>query len=151
GRDSLDSPAEVTATKPRRRRTGPMLVIASVVVLAVVALVLRGFVLTGHESRADKDEVGSSQRDHDKEEGEEEEDGGPTGPADYLTQKFTSGHDVKRSQIKRALAQARALKRSGGTWGQVGPTNVGGRITDLVVDPKHPDTSYVAVSGGGIW
>jgi hypothetical protein len=130
-----------------------LLVVASVVVLAVAALVLRGLVLTGDASRADKDEVASSEH-HDGdggEEGEDEEEGGPTGPAEYLTRKFTSGHDVKLKQIKQALAQAKAMKTGGGAWAQVGPTNVGGRVTDLVVDPGHPDTSYVAVSGGGVW
>jgi hypothetical protein len=149
GRSASDPPPEVS---PRRRRTMPLLVVASVVVLAVAALVVRGLVPADHESRTG--EAGSSERSHhDKDGGEEadEEDGGPTGPAEYLTQKFTSGHDVKPAQIRHAILQAKALNSGGGAWAQLGPTNVGGRVTDLVVDPNHPDTSYVAVSGGGIW
>jgi hypothetical protein len=130
-----------------------MLVLASVVALAVVALSFRGLAPTSHKSGADKAEIDSSERIHLGTEGEEEEgeDGGPTAPAEYLTQKFTSGHDIKPEQIKRAVEQARAIKPGAGTWGQVGPTNIGGRVTDLVVDPSHANTFYVAVSGGGIW
>ncbi|MEV5750802.1 hypothetical protein AB0L00_23510 [Actinoallomurus sp. NPDC052308] len=151
GRSASDPPPEVL---PRKRRTVPLLIVASVVVLAVAALVVRGLVPAGHEIRAG--EAGSAERSHhdkDGEEGEEadEEDGGPTGPAEYLTRKFTSGHNVKPAQIRHAIAQAKALKNGGGAWSQLGPTNVGGRVTDLVVDPNHPDTAYVAVSGGGIW
>lgn len=85
------------------------------------------------------------------EESEGEEDGGPTKPADYLTLKYTSGGDVTPAEVRRAIAQARALPRTSGTWSLVGPTNIGGRVTDLVVDPKHRDTLYVAASGGGVW
>jgi photosystem II stability/assembly factor-like uncharacterized protein len=156
GRSSPDSSADAAVTKPRKRRTVPLLVLAAVVALAIAALAVHGLAPTRHASGADKDETSSSERlhqdgDKDGEGEEEEEDGGPTAPAEYLTQKFTSGHDVKPAQIKQAVQQARALKHGSGTWGQVGPTNVGGRVTDLVVDPNHPDTFYVAVSGGGIW
>jgi hypothetical protein len=157
GPGSPDTPSDTAATKPRKRRIVPMLVLASVVALAVVALTLRGLAPARHASGADKDAAGSSERSHaggegDEGEGEEEEnDGGPAAPAEYLTRKFTSGHDVKPAQIKHAIAQARAIKHGGGTWGQVGPTNVGGRVTDLVVDPNRPNTFYVAVSGGGVW
>ncbi|HEV2950476.1 MAG TPA: hypothetical protein VGZ51_00080, partial [Actinomycetota bacterium] len=36
-------------------------------------------------------------------------------------------------------------------WSLVGPTNVGGRITDLVVDPTTPGTIYTAAAAGGVW
>ncbi|MCO5973792.1 WD40/YVTN/BNR-like repeat-containing protein [Actinoallomurus soli] len=127
--------------------------------LAIAALFLHGLTAANHASGNDRSEA--AERVHDdadagREEGEEgeegeEKDGGPTAPAEYLTRKFTSGKDVKPAQIKQARTQARALKQGGGAWAQVGPTNVGGRVTDLVVDPNHPDTFYVAVSGGGVW
>src|SRR4051812_1658024 len=149
-RGSPDSPSDAAVTKPRKRGVAPVLVLASVVALAVAALTLSGLAPTSHKSGADKGETSSSERMHPGAEGEEEE-GGPTAPAEYLTQKFTSGHDVTPAQIKRAVEQAKAIKPGDGTWGQVGPTNVGGRVTDLVVDPNHANTFYVAVSGGGIW
>src|SRR5690349_5760080 len=85
------------------------------------------------------------------EEGEEEE-GGPSAPADYLTLKFTSGKDVTQAQVDRSIRQAKAVPQGArGSWRLVGPTNVGGRITDLAVDPRQPDTVYTAASGGGVW
>jgi photosystem II stability/assembly factor-like uncharacterized protein len=135
----------------------PKLVLAGVIALALAALTLSGLAPTSHKNGADKDETSSAERMHSGEEGDEEgdeegeEDGGPTEPAEYLTQKFTSGHDVTPAQVKQAVAQAKALKTGGGTWGLVGPTNVGGRVTALVADPRHANTLYVAVSGGGIW
>jgi len=83
--------------------------------------------------------------------GEEEEEGGPTKPADYLTLKYTSGDPVTPAEVRRGIAQARALPRTSGRWSLVGPTNIGGRVTDLVVDPRHADTLYAAASGGGVW
>ena len=82
----------------------------------------------------------------------EERDGGPQGPADYLTLKWTSGRDVTPAQVARARRQAEAIPQgSKARWELVGPSNVGARIVDLVVDPSEPDTMYTAVSGGGVW
>ena len=83
---------------------------------------------------------------------EDEKDGGPQEPADYLTLKWTSGQDVSQEQVTHAIKQAAAVPQgSGGSWSLDGPSNVGGRIVDLVVDPTHPDTVYTAASGGGVW
>jgi len=85
------------------------------------------------------------------EEGEEEE-GGPQKPADYLTLKWTSGQDVTQAMVERAKKQAQAIPQgSKASWSLVGPSNIGARIVDLVVDPESPDTMYTAVSGGGVW
>lgn len=83
--------------------------------------------------------------------GESEADGGPAAPAEYLTRKFTSGADVTTAQVRRAAAQAEALPVAGKHWHLVGPSKIGGRVTDLVVDPRRSDTVYVAASGGGVW
>jgi hypothetical protein len=156
--DSERSPADQApdgaATTPRTRRK-PLLILAAVVALAIVALALSGLGPTNHRD-ADRDEASSAENMEHGEEGEEgegeEEKGGPTEPAEYLTRKFTSGRDIKPEQIKRALAQARAIKPGDGrAWSQVGPSNIGGRVTDLVADPAHANTLFVAVSGGGVW
>lgn len=36
-------------------------------------------------------------------------------------------------------------------WNLAGPTDVGGRIADLVVDPTQPNTIYTASAAGGVW
>ena len=78
--------------------------------------------------------------------------GGPSTPGDYLTLKWTSGHDVTPAQVRRAESQADAIPQGRtAPWALVGPSNVGARIVDLVVDPNHADTMYTAVSGGGVW
>jgi photosystem II stability/assembly factor-like uncharacterized protein len=83
---------------------------------------------------------------------EEEEEGGPQKPADYLTLKWTSGQDVTQAMVERAKKQAKAIPQgSKDAWSLVGPSNIGARIVDLVVDPDNPDTMYTAVSGGGVW
>jgi photosystem II stability/assembly factor-like uncharacterized protein len=33
----------------------------------------------------------------------------------------------------------------------IGPANMGGRVTDLAVVESNPDTFYVATAGGGVW
>jgi len=38
-----------------------------------------------------------------------------------------------------------------GTWVPLGPGNVGGRIRALLIDPKSPDTMYLAAASGGVW
>lgn len=122
--------------------------------ILVIALGAYGVdrVVSGHE-RADHDAVGAD-RDggHDQGDGDDEEDGGPQAPADYLTLKWTSGKDVSPDQVARSMQQAAAMPQGAGdAWSMLGPSNVGARIVDLVVDPKNADTLYTAVSGGGVW
>ena len=127
--------------------------------LAVVALVagIIAFVATSHTPTAPapaRAAPADRDADHgeDADQGEEgEDDGGPAAPAEYLTAKYTSGQDVTLQQVRQAQAQAQALPSTDQQWGLLGPTNIGGRVTGLVVDPRRTDTLYVAASGGGIW
>ncbi len=132
--------------------------------VAVACLVLAGAgfgidrAVASSTQRGDHDAVAGHDADADAHgvpgEGDEgeEEDGGPQQPADYLTLKWTSGQDVSQEQVNRAIQQAAAVPQgSGGSWSLVGPSNVGGRIVDLAVDPTHPDTLFTAASGGGVW
>src|SRR6266702_7419561 len=133
-----------------------LLALAVAAALAVTAVSVTAG--TGKDSgRHDADRTGQD-RDKDAQvsgqivESEEgEDDGGPVAPAEYITQKFPSGQNLSQAQIEHAIDQARALPTGGGTWSLVGPSNVGARMTDLVVDPRHADTLYVAASGGGVW
>jgi photosystem II stability/assembly factor-like uncharacterized protein len=84
-----------------------------------------------------------------------------TPPEDsFLTQRVTHG-GIPVGALKKARAQATRLKASRAsstdeqssvaTWQFVGPTNIGGRIVDIAVDPAAADTIYVAAATGGIW
>jgi photosystem II stability/assembly factor-like uncharacterized protein len=63
-----------------------------------------------------------------------------------------------RAQVTRARAAARAsapgqlaAQVAATGWEFVGPTNIGGRVVDVAVDPVAPDTIYVAAATGGVW
>jgi hypothetical protein len=71
------------------------------------------------------------------------------------------GKQIPAGAYGAALAQA-AVLATGSTsgvdgrlrsaaWKLQGPTNVGGRVLDVVVDPKHADTIYLASASGGVW
>src|SRR5918999_478260 len=94
--------------------------------------------------------------------GEEEEEGlGPAEPDDYfIFQRSTRGGVPESSDFTRAVRQARELRSDTATaqaaqraaaWTLEGPTNIGGRLADLAVDPTRPDTVYVAAATGGVW
>jgi photosystem II stability/assembly factor-like uncharacterized protein len=57
----------------------------------------------------------------------------------------------------RARAQAERMNGGASTfaalpaWQSMGPTNLGGRVTDLVVDPSVANTVYAATASGGVW
>src|SRR5690349_2602740 len=46
---------------------------------------------------------------------------------------------------------ARSSFVAAAAWQPLGPSNVGGRITDLVVDPVRTDTVYAGAATGGVW
>ncbi len=77
----------------------------------------------------------------------------PDAPDEYLDLKQSSAQDVSVAQVRRAQAQAAAVPDAANQtpWSLVGPSNIGARVVDLVVDNQHPDTIYVAASGGGVW
>ncbi|HEY0699252.1 MAG TPA: glycosyl hydrolase [Micromonospora sp.] len=77
---------------------------------------------------------------------------GPSAPADYrFLQKTAPGEALPRHAYADAAAAARRLPLVGGDWTAVGPTNVGGRVTSLALDPHRPDTVYAAAASGGVW
>jgi hypothetical protein len=63
---------------------------------------------------------------------------------------------VPTGAFARARAQALALPPATPPvipkiWKLQGPTNVGGRVLDVVVDPNQDDAIYVATATGGVW
>ena len=80
----------------------------------------------------------------------------PERPNVYMTIKDTGGYGHAGptfAQMQSARRQARKLAAFsvGGSWTVNGPTNIGGRVPDLAVDPAHANTLYVASAGGGVW
>ncbi|UQA90762.1 glycosyl hydrolase [Streptomyces halobius] len=77
---------------------------------------------------------------------------GPSAPAEYrYLQKTVPGEALPRHAYADAADQARQLPASGGQWEPLGPTNIGGRIVSLALDPERADTVYAAAASGGIW
>jgi len=79
----------------------------------------------------------------------------------YLERAFPQGR-IAQEDWQRAQLQARDLKelarqaawqdpvgKSRGSWQPLGPTNVGGRITDLAVDPTNENVVYAGAAEGG--
>lgn len=81
-------------------------------------------------------------------------------PDEWLLAARLSGGAVTPAQLRRASLQAEALGRmtaaahpslAQAPWTFEGPEVIGGRITDLAVDPLAPDTVYAAAATGGVW
>ena len=77
---------------------------------------------------------------------------GPAMPGEWKARQDLS---IRGTLPARALlgaaSEARRVPSVGGTWSLEGPTNIGGRITGLAVDPVLPDTVYAAAASGGVW
>ncbi|GGM57663.1 hypothetical protein GCM10012275_31090 [Longimycelium tulufanense] len=77
---------------------------------------------------------------------------GPSAPAEHrYLQKAVRGETLPRHAYADAARQARQLPRLGGQWQSIGPTNIGGRIVDLALDPHREDVLYAAAASGGLW
>ncbi|MBT2526014.1 glycosyl hydrolase [Streptomyces sp. ISL-99] len=77
---------------------------------------------------------------------------GPAAPAEYsYLQKKIPGEPLPRHAYESAASEAAELPRTSGRWKPLGPTNIGGRIVDLALDPQDADTVYAAAASGGLW
>jgi photosystem II stability/assembly factor-like uncharacterized protein len=81
-----------------------------------------------------------------------------TAPADiaFLRAFGMKGAPVDTGQFfAQAASAAQDLPEIGGDWNLVGPTNIGGRVLDVVVDPRtdpeHKGDIYIAAATGGVW
>ncbi len=90
-----------------------------------------------------------------------EEDDGREGPPEdwFITQRVSHG-GIPAGALERAGAQAAAMSAemwpsqqlaAAPRWTFVGPTNIGGRVVDIAVDPVAADTIYIAAATGGVW
>ncbi len=144
-----------------KRRT--RLEVVGLTVALVVGLIAFGVIdVSGSGKTA---AISVSGLESDEAEAEEDEGLGPAEPDDwFLVQRAGGpGKTLKQSDFVRAAKQARTLRDADaaeasaaprqlrGQWALAGPTNIGGRIVDLVVDPVRPATIYVAAASGGVW
>ncbi len=58
--------------------------------------------------------------------------------------------DAQLTTVQQAFANAKPGNH-GSDWTSRGPTNIGGRLVDVVQDPKNANIFYVAAAGGGVW
>ena len=64
---------------------------------------------------------------------------------------------IREAPVARVITErdrvAKALPNASGSsqWEPIGPTNIGGRITSLVVDATFPDRIWAGAAGGGVW
>lgn len=90
----------------------------------------------------------------------------PTGPMEipdeWMAAQRLSDGSTELSAAKYAAARAEANKIAARTkavyrplaeqgWTFFGPTNVGGRVVDIAVDPQVPDQVFIAAASGGVW
>jgi photosystem II stability/assembly factor-like uncharacterized protein len=74
----------------------------------------------------------------------------------FVTQRIAHG-GVPPGALERAGRAADLMERQfrsaglSAAWSFVGPVNVGGRINDVAIDPKSPNTVYAGAASGGVW
>lgn len=59
--------------------------------------------------------------------------------------------DVYLYSIKQAANFNKDSNLDDYTWELAGPTNIGGRITDIAIHPDSPETIYLGAATGGVW
>jgi hypothetical protein len=89
------------------------------------------------------------------EEPEEEEDEAEARDA-FVDARQVPGDVITTGDLDLAARQADAIQRElnglvNPNWTFAGPSNVGGRVTDIAPDPTASGTVYVAVATAGLW
>lgn len=82
-------------------------------------------------------------------------------PGDWMSQARQTDAGMSTAEaFERARVQALAVGRqtkadhprlAAAAWEDRGPSNIGGRVVDVVVDPTLADTIYIAAASGGLW
>lgn len=76
-------------------------------------------------------------------------------PTDYQwIQRAFPYNTIPENANYNALAQVKSWPQNRGNgleWELAGPTNTGGRITDIAVHPSDASTVYAASASGGVW
>jgi photosystem II stability/assembly factor-like uncharacterized protein len=139
------------------RKLGAALVIAAVAALAAWALSTRPGArgLTSQEIAARIAEVKSARKAEMAAEGRPYEPGAFPNDWEFVQRAYPYGrlnYEQAKESIEDAAAFRIAARRSrSGTWVERGPSNIGARVTDLVVHPTDPDIVYAAIASGGVF
>jgi photosystem II stability/assembly factor-like uncharacterized protein len=83
-------------------------------------------------------------------------------PSDFLAAQRTGapGEPVPAGAYTAAVAQAQRLGRETAAadprlaampWTSMGPSNIGGRVLDVAIDPRTDGTVFIASASGGVW
>jgi photosystem II stability/assembly factor-like uncharacterized protein len=83
----------------------------------------------------------------------------PVGAEEWMfRQRANPDGSIPDSAVADAIAQSTALGKAsegvpGGSrgWVELGPSNIGGRVRDVAVDPSTKDVAYLATGTGGLW
>lgn len=78
----------------------------------------------------------------------------------FLFERLFTGGAPGRNSLQAAAEQAEAVGRAternapalaAKKWEFIGPTNIGARVVDMVMDPQRENTLYLASASGGVW
>jgi photosystem II stability/assembly factor-like uncharacterized protein len=103
----------------------------------------------------DRDATRESKESEENEEAEED-----TGNDFFLDSRTGPSAPLAGTELKKATDQALAVRAEtarelpealGPRWQLAGPSNVGGRVTDIAPDPTQPGRVFVAVATAGVW
>jgi photosystem II stability/assembly factor-like uncharacterized protein len=132
-------------------KTPPLRVLGLLIILLLLALAAFQSVSHDLPSEVNRGPGTTNEREHESKE---------SPPEDwFIAQRVTHG-GIPTGALEKAGAQAVALaletgrsesQQAAAKWKFVGPTNIGGRVVDIAVDPSAPDTLYVAAATGGVW
>jgi photosystem II stability/assembly factor-like uncharacterized protein len=83
----------------------------------------------------------------------------PAGAEEWMyMQRANADGSIPDAAVAQAIAQSRALGRASRgspstnqVWTELGPSNIGGRIRDVAVDPTTQGVVYIATGSGGLW
>jgi photosystem II stability/assembly factor-like uncharacterized protein len=83
----------------------------------------------------------------------------PEGADDWMyLQRANPDGSIPDAAVNQAISQSKAMgQQSQGSpatdqvWAELGPSNIGGRIRDVALDPTTKDAVYIATGSGGIW
>ena len=77
-------------------------------------------------------------------------------PGEYMAhQRMYPYNEIKQDNYLKAVKEVQNFKNSEKifdyNWELAGPTNIGGRITDIECHPDSPETIYLGAATGGVW